>query len=41
MLKAGSKRRMTKAECEEKKLQNKDKDLALSQKLSEIQELKQ
>jgi hypothetical protein len=40
MLKAGAKRRMTKAECSEKKRQNEDKDQALSEKLNEIALLK-
>jgi hypothetical protein len=40
MLKAGAKRRMTRAECEEKKRIDADKDAALKEKLQEISKLK-
>ena len=39
MLKAGSKRRMSKAEFAEKKRINADKDAALAEKLQKIQKL--
>jgi hypothetical protein len=39
MLKAGSKRRMSKKECAEKKRLNADKDAALDERLEEIKRL--
>jgi hypothetical protein len=41
MLKANAKRRMSKAECDEKKRMNSDKDAALNEKLEEIKLLKE